>query len=171
MNDDVHQVQRLELERVMRTSTQDVLVVRLYDEDDSKRGIMLTRASARRLMETVDRFFRDKAEHDVVSFYALDDEASKQPAPAAKAAERSKKVPTCRSCGAEVIWAKTPAGKKCPYDVAVTSDRPGGPGTKVVPVYSLLDGNAERCKPGEEGHASHFSTCPDAQQHSKGGGQ
>lgn len=78
-------------------------------------------------------------------------------------------TPKCRSCEKEVIWALTANGRKCPYDVATTSDRPGGPGTPVVPVYSIIEGKAVRCKPGEEGHASHFSTCPNAQQHSKAG--
>lgn len=73
----------------------------------------------------------------------------------------------CRSCGAEVIWAKTATGANCPFDVKVTMDRPGNPWTKVTPVYSILDGRAIKCKPGEEGHASHFSTCPNAKQHSR----
>lgn len=80
-------------------------------------------------------------------------------------------TPKCRSCNAEIIWAKTQNGKNCCYDTKVTSDRPGGPGTPVVPVYSIIEGVAVRCKPGEEGHASHFSTCPNANQHSKGGGE
>lgn len=46
----------------------------------------------------------------------------------------------CKSCGREIVWGTTEAGKRCPYD-------------------------ADEC-----GHAtavSHFTTCPNAKQHSK----
>lgn len=201
---EMYDVECLEVEHVMLAVDLDVLVVRLRENmpgpgtnpGGASAGLMLTKASARRLMQTIDRFFRDDVVDEVVRFKRLDDETGHnangsdgRAAPAtagagstgttSSAAARRVERPglntkggnmgTCRSCRAEVIWAKTKTGANCPYDVAVTSDRPGGPGTKVVPVYSLLDGKAVRCKPGEEGHASHFSTCPNAQQHSKGG--
>jgi hypothetical protein len=40
----------------------------------------------------------------------------------------------CRSCGAEIWWGKTAAGKRCPFDIAE----------------------------GKHTAVSHFSTCPQA---------
>ena len=52
---------------------------------------------------------------------------------------------TCRSCGAEIVWLKTAAGKNMPID-------------------------AETWEPGDDEfdhkrHTSHFATCPDSNQH------
>jgi len=49
------------------------------------------------------------------------------------------RIAYCRSCGAEMVWGKTAAGKACPFDV--------------------IDGKPT--------HISHFSTCPDAKRWSK----
>lgn len=51
----------------------------------------------------------------------------------------------CRSCGAQIVWMKTAAGKNMPVD-------------------------AETVEHGDEQfdskrHVSHFSTCPNAAQH------
>jgi len=60
----------------------------------------------------------------------------------------------CNSCGAEIIWAKTPGNKDMPLD-AKSETRwlvEGGAGTPVT------------CKPIQV-RVSHFSTCPNADQH------
>jgi hypothetical protein len=202
---EMYNVECVEVNRVLRTAEQDVLVIALREimpapgtmPGGAAAGLMLSRANAKRLMETIDRFFRDGVAGETVRLGSVfyDEKAHNvngsdgRAVPATAGAgstgttssaaarrverpglnQKGSNMGTCRSCGAQVIWAKTPAGKNCPYDVAVTGDRPGGPGTKVVPVYSILNGKAERCKAGEEGHASHFSTCPNANQHSGGG--
>lgn len=53
----------------------------------------------------------------------------------------------CRSCGADIVWFRTKAGKRMPVDEATTqpTDR-----------EDQLD---------LERHTSHFATCPDADQH------
>jgi hypothetical protein len=68
----------------------------------------------------------------------------------------------CRSCGAEVIWAKTEAGRPMPVDV-----EPDPAGN----LHLWLDGNHEyRCAVIVESWPDyrprfrpHFATCPDAQ--------
>jgi hypothetical protein len=58
----------------------------------------------------------------------------------------------CRSCGAEVIWARTRIGKLSPMQLDAR-------GTWVI-----VDGVARTMDLGDEGpyYSSHFSTCPDA---------
>lgn len=71
----------------------------------------------------------------------------------------------CRSCGREIIWATSPAGRRLPLDA-----RP------VNPHVYRLRGHDET--PQAEGvafeaqgavYVSHFLTCPNAAQHSKSG--
>lgn len=81
---------------------------------------------------------------------------------------------TCRSCDQEIIWALSPAGKRMPMD-ARPSDQLPPPVPKVL--YRLeqganrqLDairwlGDSETDTPTL--YASHFSTCPNAAQHSR----
>lgn len=60
----------------------------------------------------------------------------------------------CKSCGAEIIWAKTPAGKNMPLNAD---------GEKRF----LVEGGATQiitCRPIVV-RTSHFSTCPNADQH------
>lgn len=87
---------------------------------------------------------------------------------------------TCRSCGAPIVWARTPAGKRTPLDakpekrvVIVVGDvdaegleREGGAGT-------IVDGiiGCSGCADREDARAivvdayvSHFATCPDAER-------
>lgn len=72
----------------------------------------------------------------------------------------------CSSCGAEVFWAQLPSGKSMPVDSEPTPD-----GT--VLLFHTPEGSirAQVLKRGEEAPAgrprrtSHFSTCPNAQQH------
>lgn len=63
----------------------------------------------------------------------------------------------CRSCGAPVIWAITPAGKRMPLDEATVTT-----GTRFV-----LPQRSQMCSPAQgddPGHASHFATCPQADE-------
>ena len=57
------------------------------------------------------------------------------------AERRAVPVQRCRSCGAPVIWAKTAAGKDCPYDADAQGNNSG---------------------------VSHFTTCPEASDWSTG---
>jgi len=57
-------------------------------------------------------------------------------------------MPKCRSCSAEIKWLLTAKGKNMPVDV--------------IPVKVKLDnGNTF------DAYESHFSTCPNADQHRK----
>lgn len=70
---------------------------------------------------------------------------------------------TCRTCGADLIWARSKTDKPIPLDAAPVADgnlelkngraiyvRPGSPNLFGVPRY-----------------VSHFATCPDATHHRK----
>lgn len=71
----------------------------------------------------------------------------------------------CRSCGAAIIWATMPSGKKNPLDAEpslIGNVRLGDGGTAAP----LRD--AEILKAREDGEAlyiSHFATCQNAAQH------
>lgn len=56
-----------------------------------------------------------------------------------------RRITRCRSCRAQIIWFKTPAGKNMPVDADT-----------VEPEDEELD---------LERHVSHFRTCPQADQH------
>lgn len=75
----------------------------------------------------------------------------------------------CSSCGAWVLWAFTPRGKRIPVDA-----RPDPAGKVVLArsdrgVEALFPSAAELA--GEIGprHTAHFATCPNAQHHRKRG--
>lgn len=64
----------------------------------------------------------------------------------------------CRSCGAEIIWARTDSGHLMPVDAHPDAEgrlalSPGDPEPRV----SYAFGNGERSL-----HRPHFATCPDA---------
>lgn len=61
---------------------------------------------------------------------------------------------TCRSCGADVIWAQTSKGRHIPLDAVPASD--GN--------ILLTDGIARVVDPGQGHFVSHFVTCPQAHQ-------
>lgn len=74
----------------------------------------------------------------------------------------------CRSCGAEVVWAVRPNGKRIPLDArAITG-----------PIYSLTSQEdlehgivllaKKHPTPRGKVYRSHFETCPDAKDWSKG---
>lgn len=65
---------------------------------------------------------------------------------------------TCRSCGAEIIWALTDSGKRMPVDAEPVE---GGnlrliPDGDVVRVEVVMGGGAPLQ------HRPHFATCPEA---------
>jgi hypothetical protein len=73
---------------------------------------------------------------------------------------------TCRSCGADILWAYTPNGKRMPFDAATTPEPVGG-------TYVLDNSNRARearqtDPPGTEFHMNHFATCPQGKSWSKG---
>ena len=55
----------------------------------------------------------------------------------------------CRSCGAEIIWLKTKAGKNMPVDLP----HPGA-----IEADTVFDSDR---------HISHFARCPNADEHRK----
>ena len=73
----------------------------------------------------------------------------------------------CRSCGAEIIWIKTPSGKNMPCDAKPISfrlDTHNGDLLLVTPDGKVARGSFD---PAAEkiGYTSHFATCPNASQH------
>lgn len=81
----------------------------------------------------------------------------------------------CRSCRAQLVWARTQSGKVCPFDaqpVKFTVETH----SRILP-YDLAedgDGNLmalpkvkDRMEYGDEFFVIHFQTCPNASQHKK----
>lgn len=78
----------------------------------------------------------------------------------------------CRSCGAEVVWAVTEAGRRMPIDaqpvdggnvILHPAERGQSPTATVVgkqPQPSLFGDDGPR-------YTSHFATCPNAAEHRK----
>lgn len=62
---------------------------------------------------------------------------------------------TCRSCGAEIVWAITKSGKRMPLD----ADPVTGLGVFVFDNGYAVDPPPLR--------RSHFATCPNADEHRK----
>lgn len=80
------------------------------------------------------------------------------------------KTSRCRSCEAEIIWTETTKGRKMPVDAEPATDRQA----KMLFVLSGEDPPLAMYampidRAGDEPlYASHFSTCPNADQHRKG---
>ena len=81
----------------------------------------------------------------------------------------------CRSCGAEIIWIRMTSGKSMPCNAEQVMywEKRGGK-EKIV----TLNGEVISCEFAGElnratglGYISHFSTCPNANQHRKRGQQ
>lgn len=70
----------------------------------------------------------------------------------------------CRSCQAEIRWAKTAAGKSMPLDAVPTPE-----GTIVIRdnVAVVLTGLAldDPADAGEDRYVAHWATCPTAYEH------
>lgn len=81
----------------------------------------------------------------------------------------------CRSCRAEVLWAQWNSGKRMPVDAEpdmrplpkggnlVLSVRGGAFGSLVVEKFDPSKHDAKRNR-----YTSHFSTCPNAEEHRRG---
>lgn len=68
----------------------------------------------------------------------------------------------CNSCGAELLWVRTEAGKATPLDAQPTDNGNIAVVDGVAHVcYDLLDDDAGLR------YTSHFATCPDAKEHRK----
>jgi hypothetical protein len=65
----------------------------------------------------------------------------------------------CRSCNAEIIWARTESGKAMPLDAEPTEDG----NVKIVGGFAVV-GGLQLLDPGPR-YTSHFATCPNAAQH------
>jgi hypothetical protein len=91
---------------------------------------------------------------------------------------------TCRSCGADIVWAETvPAGRKVPLDAATVDPTARGALILVGNRYAyghadLADRIAQRqavsvaraedvIRSRYDAHLSHFATCPTADRHRK----
>ena len=81
----------------------------------------------------------------------------------------------CKSCGAEIIWIKMESGKSMPCNAELVMywEKRGGKEKIVTP-----NGEVISCELAGElnsatglGYISHFSTCPNANQHRKRGQQ
>lgn len=85
----------------------------------------------------------------------------------------SEKPDLCRTCGAEIIWIRTLAGKKMPCD-AMADIVVKDPAAKGIYVdFSGLTFHARKAEPTDTNAprqyawTSHFATCPQADQHRK----
>lgn len=71
----------------------------------------------------------------------------------------------CRSCGAEIIWARTENGKRMPLDAEATHI---GDSSELRGLQSVTFVDGEyRCSPARPMlvYVSHFATCPNAGSH------
>lgn len=66
----------------------------------------------------------------------------------------------CSSCGAPIVWALTPAGKRMPFDAEPLEVR----GLYLIDTRSR---NASTLETPYPIHRTHFATCPHAQRHRK----
>jgi hypothetical protein len=65
-------------------------------------------------------------------------------------------MPRCRSCKAEIVWAKTSTGRAMPFDAE----------PKVGGEWEIdEEGQAHYDPEGESRFTSHFATCPNAAEH------
>lgn len=62
----------------------------------------------------------------------------------------------CRTCPAQITWARTEKGKRIPLDVGRVPD-----GNITVDA----EGVAHYVTPGTGDRVSHFATCPNAKEH------
>lgn len=90
----------------------------------------------------------------------------------------------CTSCGQEIVWSTSPKGARMPIDARPASDLEAA-GVKVPATLYRLEGTgrtpnavkdedasnplSSRGYDRSRVFASHFATCPNAGQHSKGG--
>ena len=68
---------------------------------------------------------------------------------------------TCRSCGAEIVWAVTATGKRMPVDAATHPDG----NVQLDRDHATVLGPLDRLFAADQGadlHMPHHATCPDA---------
>ena len=73
----------------------------------------------------------------------------------------------CRSCGAEIKWLKTKAGKNIPVDVPKDYHLPGTMYGKNPSTETMYDAVITAVEYNPEYMISHFATCPNAATHRK----
>lgn len=76
----------------------------------------------------------------------------------------------CRSCNAEILWIKMASGKNMPVDpFKHTIIKGAGNETLVTEDGHIIHGRFASYEEGANasGYISHFSTCPNANQHRK----
>ena len=82
-------------------------------------------------------------------------------------------MPKCKSCGAEIVWIKTAAGRSMPCDAKIVLFDGSKDGKEV---FITLGGNMVRGAYPQEnnlvadprkGYIPHWATCPSAKQHKK----
>lgn len=74
--------------------------------------------------------------------------------------DRETGVSTCRSCGAEIVWAYTERGRRMPLSVASLERR-------FVITGPALDAVDDPTVSYVETYVSHFADCPNADKHRK----
>lgn len=78
-------------------------------------------------------------------------------------------MPKCRTCGAEIVWIRTPAGKTMPCDATPVcyKDKPGGRGKIVTPNGTVLSCEypVDDDKASGVGYVPHWATCSDPERH------
>lgn len=77
----------------------------------------------------------------------------------------------CRSCGRQILWIKTTAGKNMPVDTTYIDYKLPKEGEKatekiVTPTGEVISANrSDGDNADGYGYISHFATCPNAAQH------
>lgn len=76
----------------------------------------------------------------------------------------------CRSCGALILWVQWPSGKRMPVDVGPVQDGDivlTWRRTENVLLAARASQLDEEHRAGRNKYVSHFSSCPQADQHRK----
>lgn len=75
----------------------------------------------------------------------------------------------CKSCGAQIIWKRMQSGKSMPVDPELVTywAKPGAAGRVITPNGEVISCEFEGDPNSATGigYVSHFSTCPNADQH------
>jgi hypothetical protein len=62
----------------------------------------------------------------------------------------------CRSCGAEIVWAETPKGRRMPVDA---HPYPNG-NLRLDNMEGRIVATVRKPEPGQRRYRPHFATCP-----------
>ena len=74
---------------------------------------------------------------------------------------------TCRSCGAEILWARTPSGKAMPLDAVPNLAGEAILVNDIVQVSRALADAAIDAGRADDVYIVHWATCPNAKAHRK----